>query len=182
MVQRRGQGPIDCCSCRYHERSRRCRRLIAATVAVSHEPPAWVRLETSRAKEGATLGQTRGGWWWLLWLVKRLVLVVVVVRTVCFTRVSGQSRARIQLIKMGQCQCTSPFGWTVQPAKTPTLVPSEGRCQASPSAKKSSPNSKSRKKIARHAGLTSPLLRRKGGAIFSISSALGAPDPECYEK
>ena len=38
--------------------------------------------------------------------------------------------------KMGQCQCTDPFGWTVQPAKTPTPVPSEGRFQASPSERK----------------------------------------------
>ena len=137
-------------------------------------------------------------WWWLLCVVVVVVVcvvvvvvvsgggclcvvvvvVVVVVRTVCFTRVSGQSRARMQLIKLGQCQCTDPFGWTDQPAKNPTPFPSESRFQASPGAK-TSPNSKSRKKIARHAGLTSPLLRRKGGAIFSIALELSAPGPEC---
>ena len=60
-----------------------------------------------------------------------VVCVVVVVRTVCFTSVSDHSRARMQQIKMGQCQCTDPFGWTDQP-EPPTPVPSEGRFQASP--------------------------------------------------
>ena len=45
----------------------------------------------------------------------------------------------MQLIKMGQCQCTDPFSWTDQPAKTPTPVPSGGRFQASPSAKITQP-------------------------------------------
>ena len=39
-----------------------------------------------------------------------VVGVVVVVLTVCFTSVSDHSRARMQLIKMGRCQCTDPFG------------------------------------------------------------------------
>ena len=90
-----------------------------------------------------------------------------------FKSVSVHAHARVQLIKMGQCQCTDPFGWTDQP-EPPTPVASECRFQASPSAK--SPNPKARKKIARHAHLSPLSSRRKGGAIFSISSALSAQE------
>ena len=44
-----------------------------------------------------------------------------------------------------------------------------------------SPNPKASKKIARLAHLT-PHSGGRGGAIFSISSALDALDPECHEK
>ena len=43
------------------------------------------------------------------------VVVVVVVRTECCTCMSVHTRTRMQLIKMDQCQCTGPFGWTDQP-------------------------------------------------------------------
>ena len=35
--------------------------------------------------------------------------------TRCNAQVSVRLRARMQLLKMGQCQCTDPFGWTDQP-------------------------------------------------------------------
>ena len=63
------------------------------------------------------------------------VVVVVVVRTECCTCMSVHTRTRMQLIKMGQCQCTDPFGWTDQPAKNPTPFASESRFQASPEQK-----------------------------------------------
>ena len=103
-----------------------------------------------------------------------MVVVVVVFRACLSMHVRTCSE-----LKMGQHHCAIPFGWTDQP-DLPTPIPSEGRFQASPV--QTSPNPKSRKKIARLAHLTppppSPLLRRKGGAIFSISSALGAVDPD----
>ena len=102
-------------------------------------------------------------------VVVLVVVVVVVVRTMCNTRVYP-CMCTVQLIKMGQCTGTDPFGWTDQPEKSPTPVPSESRFQVSPV--QTSPNPKARKKNARFAHLASPLLRRKGGAIFSISSAL----------
>ena len=49
-----------------------------------------------------------------------------------------QSHARVQLIKMGQCQCTDPFGWTDQPDKRPYAlslrrqVPGVPRCKKKP--------------------------------------------------
>ena len=77
---------------------------------------------------------------------------MVVVRTWYSTRTSVQTRTRVQrLIKMDQCQCTSPFGWTDR-QKSTKPVPSDGRFQASPV--RTSSNPKSRKKIARHAHLT----------------------------
>ena len=83
---------------------------------------------------------------------------------VCCTRLSGHSSARVQLIKMGQCQCTDPFGWTDQPGvpecKTLTQPQVEEKdCEA----RRPHP----------------PLLRKKGGAIFSIALELSAPGPEC---
>ena len=80
--------------------------------------------------------------------------------------------------QMGWCQRTSPFGWTDQPEKPLRQFPQKAGSRRPQS--KTSPNSKSRKKIARHAHLTPllPLLRRKGSAIFSISSALDALDPD----
>ena len=60
----------------------------------------------------------------------------------------------------GQCQCPGRFGWTDQPEKDPTPIPSEGRFWAS--AVQTSSNPKARKKIARLARLNPPILRRKG--------------------
>ena len=103
-----------------------------------------------------------------------VVLVVVVVRTWCYARVSGHSHARMQLIKTDRPQCAGPLRLDC-PAGTPLrlLPPSAGSRR---SQVQKSPNPKARKKIARHAHLSPPLLRRKGGAIFSISSALSAQD------
>ena len=75
----------------------------------------------------------------------------------------------VHLIKMGQCQCTDPFGWN------PTPVPSESRLQVSPV--QTSPNPKARKKIARFAHLSGTLLtllppvseERPGVSTFSQS-------------
>ena len=78
-----------------------------------------------------------------------VVVVMVVIRTMNNEDVSDHVNACMQLIKMDQCQCTCPFGWTDQPEKKPKLVPSEGRFQASP--EQNSPNPKARKKITRHA-------------------------------
>ena len=55
--------------------------------------------------------------------------------------------------KTDQCQCTSPFGWTVQPEKSPKPVPHGRQVPSIPKAK-TSPDPKSRKKIARLAHLT----------------------------
>ena len=90
--------------------------------------------------------------------------------------VSVHIRKQHALNKMGQCQCINPL-----PAgKTLRLLP--WKAGSRHPRVQTSPNRKARKKIARLAQLTSPLLRRKEGAIFSISSALDAPDPECHEK
>ena len=65
---------------------------------------------------------------------------------------------------------------------SPTPVPSEGRFQASPGAKLTQPRVEEKDCEARPPHR--PLLRRKGGAIFSISSALDAPNlgPEYWLK
>ena len=70
---------------------------------------------------------------------------------------------------MGQHQCASPFGWTDQP-DLPTPAPSEGRFQASPVANLTQPQVEEKDCEARPPH--SPILRRKGGAIFSISPGL----------
>ena len=82
------------------------------------------------------------------------------------------------------------FTWTSASARVPsagltsrknkTPVPSEGRFQASPV--ETSPTPKARKKIARHAHLTLHSFGGRGAQSFSISSALDALGPDCYEK
>ena len=112
---------------------------------------------SSRATSGHDLSQNGYGVLLLL-LLLLLLVVVVVVRT----RVSDHSRARMQRKKMGQCQCTDPFGWTDQPAKNPTPFPSEDRFQASLGAKPS-PQFQVEEKDCEARQPHSPLLRRKGG-------------------
>ena len=58
--------------------------------------------------------------------------------------------------------------------KTLSLFPTKAGSRHSQS--KTSPNPKARKKIARHAHLTPHSFGGRGGAIFSISSALDALD------
>ena len=99
-------------------------------------------------------------WWW--WCGRDALRVCLSIRASC-----------VQLIKMDQCQRTGPFGWTDQP-ENPKPVPSEGRFQASPVKKFTQPQGEEKDCEARPPRL--PLLRRKGSAIFSISSALGAQD------
>ena len=65
--------------------------------------------------EVSNLGQD-GTWWW--WCGRGVA------------RESVHSRTRVHLIKKDQRLCTSPFGWTDQPAP-PKAVPSKGRFQAS---------------------------------------------------
>ena len=83
------------------------------------------------------------------------------------THVCPCAPTRVQLIELGWCQCTSPFGWTDQPENSPTPVPSEGRFQASPKQNLTQPQVEEKNCEARPPH--PPLLRRKGGAIFSIS-------------
>ena len=61
----------------------------------------------------------------------------------------------------------------------PKPVPSEGRFQASPVQVITQPKGEEKDCEARPPH--PPLLRRNGGAIFSISSALNALDPEYHE-
>ena len=66
--------------------------------------------------------------WWLWWLW---------CGQVSSERVSVHTRTRMQLIKMDQCQCTGPFGWTDQPENPLRLFPpKEGsrrpRCKPHP--------------------------------------------------
>ena len=63
---------------------------------------------------------------------------------------------------------------------SPTPVPSEGRFQAFPEHTITQPQGEEKYGEVRQPHL--PLLRRKGSAIFSISSALDALDPEYCEK
>ena len=120
---------------------------------------------SGRREEG--LGE---GWGWV---------VVVVVRTVCFTCMSVHTRTRMQLMKMDQCQCTGPFGCTDQPAKALRLS-LRRQVPGVPGANLTQPQGEEKDCEARPPH--PPLLRRKGGAIFSISSALDALDPDCHEK
>ena len=89
--------------------------------------------------------KTRLGWWW-------------------WCRQCNNEDTCNEFKKTGRCQRTRSFGWTDQPEKNPTPVPSEGRFQASP--KQTSPNPKSRKKIARHARLTSHSFGGRGAQSF----------------
>ena len=86
---------------------------------------------------------------------------------------SVHANASVHLIKMDQCQCTGPFGWTDQPEKPLSLFPPKTDSRLPQCKKFTQP--KARKKIARHAHLA---LLSFGGrsAIFSISSALSAQD------
>ena len=70
----------------------------------------------------------------------------------------------VQLIKMGWCQRTSPFGWTDQPEKTLRLFPPKAGSRR-PQSKKS-PNPKARKKIARHACLAPHSFGGRGAQSF----------------
>ena len=115
----------------------------------------------------------------LLVIVKVVVqvlakVVVQVVRTMNNEDVSDHVNACMQLIKMDQCQCTGPFGWTDQPEKNPKPVPSEGRFQASP--EQNSPNPKARKKITRHAHLAPLSFGGWGRNLFHL---LGVECPGC---
>ena len=92
------------------------------------------------------------GGWWCVWR-----------KMWSIARVSSHTYKHAMNLKMGQHQCTSPFGRTDQ-SENPTPVPSKGRFQASPVQTSSNP--KARKKIARHARLTSPLQRKKGAQSF----------------
>ena len=66
--------------------------------------------------------------------------------------------------KIGQCQCTSPFGWTDQPVKALRLFPPKAGSRR-PQAQKS-PNPESRKKIARHAHLTPHSFGGRGAQSY----------------
>ena len=111
-----------------------------------------------------------------------VVVVVVVVLwcgTICNAQVSVHLCARVQLIKKASTIVLASSAGLFQP-EPPTPVASESRFQAFPSAK--SPNPKAKKKIARHTHLSPLSFGGRGGAIFSISSALSAQDlgPEWY--
>ena len=81
--------------------------------------------------------------------------------------------------KWGQCQCTDPFGWTDQPEKPYACSLRRQVPGRPPEANLTQPQVEEKDCEARPPHL--PLLRRKGGAIFFISSALDALDPECHE-
>ena len=89
----------------------------------------------------------------------------------------------MHLIKMGQCQFTDPFGWTVQPAKkTLRLFPPKAGSRR-PQGQKIITQPQGEEKDCEARPPRSPLLRRKGGAIFSISSLSAQdPNPELQEK
>ena len=108
------------------------------------------------------------------------LVVVVVVRTCSCTRMSIHTCTRHAKFLKGQHQCARPFGWTDQPAKAQRLLPPKAGSRRP--RVQNSPNPKSRKKIARLAYLTPHSSGGRGGAIFSISSALDAQDPEYCEK
>ena len=95
----------------------------------------------------------------------------------CFMCMSVHTHARMQLIKTGWCQRTSPFNWTVQPAKALRLFPPKAGSRRP--RLQNSPNPKSRKKIARFTDLTPHSFGGRGAQSFSIASALSAPGPEC---
>ena len=95
----------------------------------------------------------------------------------CVAHECLSSRAHsCKLIETDRRQCASPFGWTEQPAKALCLLP--------PSAGSRRPRVQNltqlqvEEKDCEARPPHSPLLRRKGGAIFSISPALDALDPE----
>ena len=79
----------------------------------------------------------------------------------------------MQLIKI------DPFGWTVQP-EYPYACSLRRQVPGVPSANPTPPQVEEKDCEARPPH--SFLLRRKGSAIFSISSALDALDPGCSEK
>ena len=114
-------------------------------------------------------------WLLLLWLLWLLCVVVVVVRTECSARMSVHTRTQMQLIKMNQCQCTGPFGWTDQPeyphaCSLRRQVPSDNGCKTHPTP--------SRGKRLRGTPASLPTPTEEGDAIFSISSALGSLGPD----
>ena len=69
-----------------------------------------------------------------------------------------------QQISMGWCHCTSPFGWNDQPAKVLRLFPPKAGSKR-PQVQ-TSPNPKSRKKIARLAHLTPHSFGGRGAQSF----------------
>ena len=107
------------------------------------------------------------------WLV---VVVVVVVRTCSCTRMSIHTCTRHAVnSKKASTSVLAPSAGLTS-GKKPTPVPSECRFQASPKPHPTQVEEKDCEARRPHP----PLLRRKRGAIFSISSALDALDPDCY--
>ena len=101
--------------------------------------------------------------------------MVVVVRTMCCACMSVRTRTRMHLTYMDQRQRTGPFGWTDQPEPRDACS-LRRQVPGVPSAKITQPQGEEKDCEARPPD--SPLLRRKGSASFSISSALDALDPE----
>ena len=93
-----------------------------------------------------------------------VVVVVMVVRTEFCTCTSVHTRTRMQLVKMDQCQCTGPFGWTDQ-VETPYVCSLRRQVPGVPGAK-THLNPKARKKIARHAHLTPLSFGRREAQSF----------------
>ena len=144
---------IDNRSWRAHARSRRCRRLIAAPVALP--TPTMVDNIKAQQKSPTQTEQRADG--------------------VYDVRVCPCTPTVMQLIKTDQCQCAGPFGWTVQPAPHYACC-LRRQVPGVPCANITQPQVEEKDCEARPSH--PPLLRRKGCAIFSISSELDALDPE----
>ena len=123
----------------------------------------WLRPKSNDRQEVLLEPKWLRRWWW--WCRRCNNEDVSVHVNACVQRIR----------KTGWRQCTSPFGWSDQPEKGPCACfpPKAGsrrpQCKPHPTP--------SRGKRLRGTP-TSPLLRRKGGAIFSIVSELDALDRE----
>ena len=120
------------------------------------------------------------------------VMVVVVVLTKCSARMFVHTHTRMQLIKMDQCQCTGPFGWTDQPKKTPRLfapkagsrrpqckiqpTPSRGKRLPGTPASLPTPSEKGRRHLFHLLGVGCPgsgiLCKETSGRVFLVSRTL----------
>ena len=156
-------------SCRSHERSRRSLLRLAEPASRSAIIGPTLKVSAKKKhKEHVALGHRR-----------LVVAVVVVVRTWYMTCVSVHARQCHALIKTDRRQCACPASALVPSTgltsrKKPYALSLRVQVPGVPRCKITQPQGEEKDCEARPP--FSPLLRRKGCAIFSISSSLDALD------
>ena len=156
---------MDCCSWRHHERSLRSLLRRATPLAVGRwQDSSILRSYAPKGHKPVRAYCCCGG------------CGGCGADRVSDTHVCPCAPTRVQLIKTDRRQCTSRFGWTDQPVPLRLLPPSAGSRR--PQVQNiTQPQGEDKDCEARPPH--SPLLWRKGDAIFSISSVLDALDPDC---